>query len=646
MTDHANKFYVTTPIYYVTAKPHVGSLYSTLLADVVARWHKLQGTKVFFLTGTDEHGQKVAQAAEKAGKTPQEFVDSFIPAYRQAWKTYEIDYDLFIRTTDDYHTRGAQQLVEKLIASGDIYKDRYTGWYCVSCETFVTHKDINSSQIHEQQGPACPTCGRQTTMLSEETYFFRLSRYQDKLLALYKNNPHFIVPNERVHEVISFVEAGLKDLSISRTSISWGIPFPHDPAHIIYVWIDALSNYITAVGYGDPAKHDIFKLWWPADLHILGKDIIRFHAVYWPAFLMAAGLPLPKKLLVHGWIKVNQQKMSKSFGNVIDPLELQKTYGVEPVRYYLLRHIPVNQDGDFSTQDLERCIDADLANDLGNLLNRMVSLAEKSGVQEIDAPKIWSQKAMDMRDESWNTIEDVSNYINDCMFHLALACLWKFIKQVNGYFHEQEPWKLANTNRDQFNEVLSVTCHSLRVIAHLLWPIMPRKMEELLASLGTPFALNNDIIQILDKNNWHQRFVLTKIPALFMRVEQEPTLSVELTQQQVVPVTSYITIDDVNKVELVIGTIETADIVPQSDKLLKLSVNFGAQGKRQILAGIRKFYQPESLINKQALFVLNLKPRMMMGLESQGMMLLVEDETGNLQHMMPAAPVADGTRLR
>src|SRR5579863_171275 len=305
------KFYVTTPIYYVTAKPHLGSLYSTLLEDVIARWNKLQGKEVFFLTGTDEHGQKVAQAAQAAGKDPQAFVDSFIPDYKKAWNVYDLQYDLFIRTTYQFHIHGVQQFIQRLIDNGHVYKSEYSGMYCISCETFVV-----------DGAKSCPSCGRETIWFSEETYFFKLHSFAERLLEFYRANPDFIVPKERFNEVISFVESGLHDLSLSRSSVPWGVPFPGDPKHTVYVWVDALCNYITGIGYGDSAKQELFKNWWPADLQILGKDIIRFHAVYWPALLMAAELPLPKKMLVHGWIKVDKQKMSKSLGNVVDPVHL------------------------------------------------------------------------------------------------------------------------------------------------------------------------------------------------------------------------------------------------------------------------------------------------------------------------------------
>ena len=637
--DHAmakDTFYITTPIYYGTAKPHLGSLYSTLLADVISRWEQLKNKKTYFLTGTDEHGQKILQAAEKAGKYPQQFVDSFIDAYKDTWKVYEIDYSKFIRTTDPEHIKGVQALIKKLVDQGDIYKSSYDGWYCTPCETFVTAAE----GAHE---PVCPSCGRKTERVSEESYFFKLSAYQDKLFAFYKSHPDFIVPKERTNEVISFVESGLKDLSISRTTIKWGVPFPDDPAHVVYVWVDALCNYITAIGYGDSKKQAEFNKWWPANVQVLGKDIIRFHAVYWPAMLMAAGLSQPQRLLVHGWIQINQQKMSKSRGNVVDPLELEKLYGAEPVRYYLLRQLPINNDGDFSTGNLEQCITSDLANDLGNLLNRTVALADRYGQHTIEPSTIWQQPSVDLRDEAWNMIEDYEQHMQDFEFHLALARLWQFINRVNAYFHGQEPWKIAKQDPNRFQEIISATCHSLRIIAFLLWPVMPKKMEQLLQSLGHEEDIATTSLEALELGSWHQTFVLKKVQTLFEKIE-ESKMSEQTEPKQ--ESQDYINIDDVIKVDLRVGTIKSAESVPDSDKLIKMIVDLGELGERQIFAGIRKSYHPEDLVGKQGIFIINLKPRKMLGQESQGMMFVAEAQDGHVKIINPEGNVPNGTRLR
>lgn len=646
-----DRFYVTTPIYYVTARPHLGSLYSTLLADVLARWNKLGGKQVFFLTGTDEHGQKIAQAAEKVGQQPKAFVDSFIEAYHHMWDRYELSYNHFIRTTDSYHVKAVQAWLSSLLDKGDIYKSFYKGWYCTPCETFLTDKDA----LVEQAGqiPACPSCSRPTQIVEEETYFFKLSNYASRLLTFYQENPDFIQPKERMHEVINFVASGLKDLSISRTTITWGIPFPGDAKHVTYVWADALNNYITAVGYGQPDRKQEFESWWPADVQVLGKDIVRFHAVYWPAFLMASGLPLPKRLLVHGWIRMDKQKMSKSLGNVVDPQELYDAYGAEPVRYYLMRQMAITHDSDFSIEDLEQRITSDLANDLGNLLNRTVALAHSHSIVELPVITVWSPKALDVRDECLNMLEDVEKYMNDCSIHLALARIWKFINTANAYFHAQEPWKLIKKDPEACLQVLSVTCHSLRAIATLLWPVMPHKMEALLASIGAPLHLGEHTRDNLKLATWNKGFMLHQIQPLFVKPESKQASAKPMTEEkkQVAhpePVCDQngIGIEDFLKVELVVGTVEQCEPVPNSSKLYALQVNFGERGMRQILAGFAPYHTCEALCNKQAVFLFNLKPRAMVGMQSQGMLLAAQDAHGVPHPVIAPVPVPNGTRLR
>ena len=659
MIDSKKKFYVTTPIYYVTAKPHLGSLYSTLLADVAARWHKLCGYDTFFLTGTDEHGQKVAEAAAKAQKEPQAFVDSFIDNYKDMWHKYEIDYNAFIRTTDRSHVTAVQEWLRKLQKSGAIYKAYYTGFYCTPCETYVTDKD--GSQQAGQEAPSCPSCNRATAAVSEESYFFKLSKYQDRLLEFYKENPDFITPRERFNEVISFVKSGLKDLSISRTTVSWGIPFPDDTKHVTYVWADALNNYITAIGYGNISRQEEFNYWWPADMQVMGKDIVRFHAVYWPAFLMASGLQLPKKLLVHGWIKVNNQKMSKSLGNAVDPQVLLDTYGAEPIRYYLTRHMAITQDAEFSIEDLEQRITSDLANDLGNLLNRMVTLAHKFDAYEITAPVNWGAKELALQDSCKNMLKLFVSDMHEGYFYRALNNLWKFINDVNGYFHEQEPWKVVKTDKVRFEQILSATCHSLETIGILLSPVMPSKMAELLASIGASRALEipgKNIVSDLSSNPWNKKFMLHKIGNLFEKHQPDkqaldgqqavPQAQTAPDTPEVKPVTPVapVTIDDFAKIMLLVGTIEQCEEVAKSDKLYKLQVNFGEYGMRQILSGIRQHFKQEELLHKQSIFVYNLEPRKLMGNESQGMMLLGENAEKKLVRATVEFSVPNGTRLK
>lgn len=632
-----NKFYVTTPIYYATAKPHLGSLYSTVLADIIAKWNKLKGKDVFLLTGTDEHGQKIAIEAQKAGTDPQKFVDSFENQYKHIWKLYHIDYNRFIRTTEKEHINAVQKWLLDLLQKGDIYKDKYEGWYCIPDEAYITDKNISK----DDSAPICPTCGRLTTFISEESYFFALSNYQEKLLKFYRDCPDFVIPKERLNEVIKFVESGLKDLSISRTTIKWGIPFPNDDKHVTYVWADALLNYVTGIGYGSISNKNDLKFWWPADLQVMGKDILRFHAVYWPAFLMASGMELPKHLLVHGWIKVNQQKMSKSFGNVVDPELLYNKYGADPVRYYLASQIAITQDGEFSTQALERHISTDLANDLGNLVNRMITLAFNNGLYKIPQINNWSLQSQALRQEALFTIQEYDEYMNKCHFHLALSTLWKFISKVNSYFHSLEPWKLAKSEQNKFIEVISATCHSLKIIGNLLWPVMPIKSQELLDHISQDKILDGNKLDEL-KKDWSQDFYLKKGAPIFQKFEetsQEPKNEIEKKA------TNYINIEEFAKVELVVGTIEQCDEVPKSDKLYRLQVNFGAKGKRQILSGVKQYFKPEDLINKQAVFVYNLAPRKMLGLESQGMLLTVQDENQKVKAII-VEDVINGTQLK
>lgn len=618
-----NKFYVTTPIYYVNAKPHLGSLYSTLLADVAARYAQLEGKKTFLLTGTDEHGQKIAQAAQAAGKEPKAFVDSFIESFKGTWDLFNIGYNYFVRTTEPAHIKAVQAWIIDLQKKGDIYKGFYEGYYCTSCEAYVTEKDMVAG--HEG-APNCPNCGRQTTLVKEESYFFKLSAYQDKLLQFYEKHPEFVTPRERISEVVSFVKAGLKDLAISRTTISWGIPFPGDAKHVCYVWADALNNYLSAVGYADPARTKDFNFWWPADLQVLGKDIIRFHAVYWPAFLMAAGLAVPRTLLVHGWIKMGNEKMSKSLGNVVDPQELYKTYGADAIRYYLVRHLAVTHDAPFTQDDLVTKINADLVHDLSNLLHRMLTLATANGAHKLSAPV-----DREIQQEAAAMLAEFEREMQAYMYHRAYAAVWKFIHSVNAYFHKAEPWKKKD-NKPEFETIMATTAYGLYIVAHAVWPVMPGSMDALLQALGVKrgalAALKHD----------KPVFTLTAREPLFKTVEK---IMVEEKKE----VSNHITIDDFAKVELLVGTITKIEIVPKSDKLYALTVDLGPVGIRQVLSGVRAHFAEAELLNKQGVFVANLAPRKMVGLESQGMMLFAKDTQGKLQMVTVGAPVPNGSRL-
>lgn len=644
-----NNFYITTPIYYVNAKPHIGTLYSTLLADVEARWHKLLGQEVFFLTGTDEHGQKVQEKAEQLGMDPKAFVDSMIPAFQESWKLYYIEYNRFIRTTDLDHKNAVFAFLNKLKESDDIYKSSYTGLYCVPDETFV------APEAAVANGNKCPMCNRELREVAEESYFFRLSAYQDKLLAFYENNPDFVVPRERLNEVISFVKSGLKDLSISRKTVKWGIPFPGDPEHTVYVWGDALTNYISALGYGhdnpDAAKN--LDAWWPADFHVMAKDIVRFHAVYWPAFLMSAGLPLPKHLLVHGYILMGDQKMSKSLGNAIDPMTLAQNYGVDQVRYYLMRQMPITQDSHFDLKSLEEHINADLANTLGNLLRRITGLAVQNNMTTINPQTTWEPVSLTLKLKAEEAFRIYWEEMNKGYFHIALAELWKFIFSVNAYVQEQQPWVLAKKNPALFQEVLSVVCHSLYTIGVLLWPVMPKKSEELLGALGVQLKIGTNYEEILRKNAWDMTFTLDpQEQPLFARIEpktdlvQDSSPSKDSSAEENKPVQSEsITIQDFSKIELRVGTIMHCEPVSKSDKLLKSQVDFGEFGKRQIMSGVAQHFKPEELIGKQGIFVFNLPPRKMLGQESQGMLLFATDATGKMALTTVGKQVENGAKI-
>ena len=643
-----NKFYVTTPIYYVNSKPHLGTLYSTILADATARWHKILGKEVFFLTGTDEHGQKLQEKAQEVGKKPKEFVDSMIPPFKKTWEKYNLEYDKFIRTTDPEHEKAVVQWIKKLLEQDDIYKSEYSGWYCVPCERFV---NVESEEVKDKKGNyLCPVCERKLKELAEESYFFRLSAYEDKLLEFYEQNPNFITPKERLNEVISFVKSGLKDLSISRLkkSVSWGIPFPGDKDHTIYVWGDALNNYISAIGFG--SDEEKFNKWWPADLHIMAKDIVRFHAVYWPAFLMAAELELPKRLLVHGYILMGDKKMSKSLGNVIDPDLLAEWYGIDQVRYYLLRQMPITQDGSFDLKGLEEHVNSELANNLGNLLNRTATLALSNKLATVEPPENWSRPASILRGKCEEAFRMYWEEMNKNYYHIALSELWRFISEVNSFFHSQEPWKLAKQDKEEFAQTIAATCHSLYAIAIMLWPIMPTKMEELLAALGHKLELGTNYENELRKNLWNKTFTLTKTKKpLFARVEKLKEIEKAAEKQakekdESKEASTYIDITDFAKVEMYVGTIKTCEPIEGSTKMYKLSVDLGKLGKRQVLSGVAKSFKPEDLIGKQGVYVTNLKPRKMMGLESQGMMLFAKDNNG-MTFVTVGDNIENGTRL-
>lgn len=643
-----NKFYVTTPLYYVNSRPHLGTLYTTVVADIAARWNKLMGKEVFFLTGTDEHGQKIQEKANETGMNPRAFVDSMIPEFKKVWDLYGIEYDKFIRTTDTEHEAAVVAWIEKLQDQGDIYKSVYSGWYCVPCETFVnlTHDTAKDSS----GAPLCPTCNRPLKETEEENYFFRLSAYEDQLLEFYETHPNFIIPKERAHEVIAFVKSGLKDLCISRKSVTWGIPFPGDPSHTVYVWGDALNNYISAIGYGQKSQEAEEKLnfWWPADMQVMAKDIVRFHAIYWPAFLFANGMKPPHHLLVHGYILMGEQKMSKSLGNAVDPITLAESYGPEAVRYHLVRNFPISHDGQFDLENLEQHIAADLANNLGNLLSRTITLALNNDLREVKPPVELETTTVALREKCIEMYRMYSEEMNKGYFHIALAELWKYLSAVNAYFQALKPWALCKTDRELFEEVIYTACYSLHIVAVLAWPVMPKKMEQLLASLGKTLKRNCNYDAELRAHAFKKSYILEKLPEpLFVRPMQQtakPAITEEKTVESV-PNLAPITIDDFAKVQLLVGSVTSCEPVPGSQKLYKLSVDLGLHGIRQILSGVAPYFKPDELIGKQGVYVANLAPRKMMGLESHGMMLFAQDDKGNMRMLTVGGNVENGTRV-
>ena len=663
------KFYITTPIYYVNARPHIGHAYTTIVCDVLARRERMLGSDTFFLTGTDEHGQKIERSAASAGKSPQQWTDQVAAEYRSLWDRMGITYDGFIRTTDERHTEGVQQLFRQIRDNGYIYKGSYTGQYCVFDELYVD----------AAPGAPCPDCGRITETISEENYYFKLSAFQDKLLKLYEDNPDFVWPETRRNEVIAFVRGGLKDLSISRTSVRWGIPVPDDPKHVLYVWFDADANYITAIGYGsgDSKLQKQFERYWPADVHMVGKEIVRFHAVYWPAFLMAAGLPLPKQVVVHGWLLFEQDKMSKSRGNIVRSETVLDVLGSDALRYFLLREVVFGQDGSFSFDALVQRYNSDLANDLGNLSSRTLSMIARYFREQIPypSPKASRTKSDDAIAElATDVINNTNELFASYQFSRALESVWSLVSGVNKYIVENEPWQLGE-HKDEASlarlaTVLYTSAEALRIITALLHPVLPSATSRIWQQLGL-----GDITKFrLDELKWGQLGLgtkLGKVEPVFPRAEKnavERMQQAELDRtaasastaappaaagakagqpatqaaaangtgekspgagappaqsatQAAAPATDgRISIDDFSKIELRVGQVKTAEKVKGADKLLKLEVDIGTE-VRTIVAGIAEKYSPENILGMKVVIVANLQPRKLRGIESNGMIV-------------------------
>jgi len=616
-----NKFYVTTPIYYVNDRPHIGHAYTTIMADVIKRFKKLMGKEVFFLTGTDEHGQKIETSAGKQGITPRQLADQVVIRFKELWKTLEIDYDNFIRTTDNEHIEGVKKIFRKVLDKGDIFPGEYEGHYCVSDESFVTDMAEDSGDGNK----ICPDCGKVTAKVVEKCYFFRLSAYQDKLLEFYRQNPDFVVPKSRLNEVVSFVRMGLKDLSVTRSTVKWGIPMPGDEEQTIYVWFDALSNYLTGVGYKD--ENATFTRWWPADLHIMAKDILKFHAVYWPAFLMSAGLPLPKQELIHGWWLQDEKKMSKSTGNVLDPHILLKHFNADAIKYFLMREASIGADGNFSHQGFITRINTDLCNDWGNLVSRTGGMIDKYFSGQFTSPAVYGPKENALA-ETYRALEsEVIDLYEQYQYNRGLEKVFEYISLLNKYIVESCPWDLAKSEADRpkLAGVLKTLIRAILSVNVLLSPVLPQTSEKVRRIFNYPET----------GFGWKdpgETFNIGPVEQLFPRVNPEDFFSDEVKPEakkmdDKESTEGLIEFADFKKVEMVVARVLKAEKVEKADKLLLLSVDTGSD-QRTLVAGVALYYKPEDLIDRKIIIVKNLKPAKIRGIESRGMILAASDKEG------------------
>jgi methionyl-tRNA synthetase len=614
-------FYITTPIYYPSDKLHIGNTYTTVAADAIARFKRLTGYDVMFLTGTDEHGQKIQRIAEAKGVTPKEYVDVIVAGIKDLWKMMNISYDKFIRTTDDYHVKAVQKIFNKLHDQGDIYKGYYEGWYCTPCESFYTETQLIDGK--------CPDCGRPVEKTKEEAYFFKLSKYQDRLLKYIEDHPHFIQPESRKNEMINnFLKPGLDDLCVSRTSFNWGIPVTFDKKHVVYVWVDALSNYITALGYGSE-DDSLYKKYWPADVHLVGKDIIRFHTIIWPIMLMALDLPLPEKVFGHGWLLVDGGKMSKSKGNVVDPVVLVNNFGADAVRYYLLHEIPFGSDGLYNNEIFMKKINSDLANDLGNLVSRTLTMIEKYFDGKISKGIFEGEFDEDLKKTATEAVAKTEEFMNNYVINSAMDEIWRLIRRANKYIDETRPWSLAKdeNQKERLRGILYNLTETIRVVSILISSFLPDTSTK----INSQFGFKSEMLTWESTKAFGEAFDEVSVKRgelLFPRIDIDKKIeefnkmkeAQEEVKKPIKPIKPEITIDDFEKIDLRVAKVLECEPVKCANKLLKLKVELGGE-VRQVVSGIAKYYKPEELVGKKVIIVANLKPIKLRGEDSFGMIL-------------------------